>query len=39
MVSYIERGMRKPTADTLWRISDVLGLDLWRILKAVDKDS
>ena len=39
MVSYIERGMRKPTVDTLWRITDVLGLDLWRVLRTVEKDA
>lgn len=34
MVSYVERGMRTPTIDTLLRVSTVLGVPLWRILKA-----
>ena len=28
MVSYLERGMRNPSLDTLIRVCDVLGLDL-----------
>jgi len=34
MISYIERGMRSPTLDTLLRISAVLRVDLWKITKA-----
>lgn len=33
MISYVERGMRSPTLDTLLRISTVLDVDLWKILK------
>jgi len=33
MISYVERGMRNPTLDTLLRISKVLKLDLWKILR------
>ena len=33
MVSYIERGMRNPTLDTLLRIAAVLDVDLWRVIK------
>jgi transcriptional regulator with XRE-family HTH domain len=34
MVSYVERGMRHPTLDTLLRIADALDVDLWRVLKS-----
>lgn len=34
MVSYVERGIRKPSVDTLVRIAHVLELDLGRILDA-----
>jgi transcriptional regulator with XRE-family HTH domain len=34
MISYVERGMRSPTLDTLFRIAAVLDVDLWRIIKA-----
>ena len=38
MVSLIEREMRKPTLDVFLRISEALGVDLWKILKsATDK--
>ena len=33
MISYVERGMRKPTLDTLLRIAGVLDVDLWKIVK------
>ena len=33
MVSYVERGMRNPTLDTLLRMATVLNLDLWRLIK------
>jgi transcriptional regulator with XRE-family HTH domain len=33
MISYVERGMRSPTLDTLLRISAVLDVDLWNIIK------
>ena len=33
MVSYVERGMRHPTLDTLLRITEALDLDLWRLIK------
>jgi transcriptional regulator with XRE-family HTH domain len=34
MVSLIEREMRKPTLDVFLRISEALGVDLWKILKS-----
>jgi transcriptional regulator with XRE-family HTH domain len=34
MISYVERGMRKPTLDTLLRIAGVLKVDLWKILRS-----
>jgi transcriptional regulator with XRE-family HTH domain len=33
MVSYVERGMRHPTLDTLLRIANALDVDLWRLIK------
>lgn len=33
MVSYIERGMRNPTLDTLLRIAIALDVDLWKMLR------
>lgn len=33
MVSYVEREMRAPTLETLLRLTDALGTDLWKILK------
>jgi len=33
MVSYVERGMRNPTLDTLLRIAEALNLDLWKLIK------
>ncbi|HAK06174.1 MAG TPA: XRE family transcriptional regulator [Spartobacteria bacterium] len=33
MVSYVERGMRNPTLDTLLRIAGALNVDLWRLIK------
>lgn len=37
MISYVERGMRSPTLDTLLRIAAVLNVDLWRIIKAASE--
>jgi len=37
MISYVERGMRSPTLDTLLRIARVLDVDLWQILKGASK--
>lgn len=37
MVSYVERGMRSPTLDTLLRISQALGIELWQVLKEASK--
>lgn len=34
MVSLIERELRKPTLDVFLRISEALGVDLWKILKS-----
>ena len=33
MVSYVERGMRNPTLDTLVRIANALDVDLWKLIK------
>ena len=33
MVSYVERGMRNPTLDTLLRMAEALKLDLWKTIK------
>ncbi len=37
MISYVERGMRSPTLDTLLRIARVLDVELWQILKDSSK--
>ncbi len=37
MVSYVERGIRKPTLDTIFRMSLALEVDLGRIIKSVSK--
>ena len=37
MISYVERGMRSPTLDTLLRIAAVLRVDLWRIIREASK--
>jgi transcriptional regulator with XRE-family HTH domain len=33
MVSYVERGMRNPTLDTLLRMANALNVDLWKLIK------
>jgi transcriptional regulator with XRE-family HTH domain len=33
MISYVERGLRNPTLDTLLRIAIALDVDLWKLLK------
>jgi transcriptional regulator with XRE-family HTH domain len=37
MVSYVERGMRIPTLDTLLRISGVLKVPLWSVIKKAEQ--
>jgi len=37
MISYVERGMRNPTLDTLLRIAIALDIDLWKLLKQASK--
>jgi XRE family transcriptional regulator of biofilm formation len=37
MISYVERGMRSPTLDTLLRMAGVLKVDLWMILQSASK--
>jgi len=37
MVSYVEREMRAPTLDTLLRIADALGIELWRVIRDASK--
>ena len=37
MVSYVERGIRNPTLDTLLRIAIALDVDLWELLKKASK--
>jgi transcriptional regulator with XRE-family HTH domain len=39
MISYVERGMRNPTLDTLLRIAYVLQVDLWRVIKMATEQS
>lgn len=33
MVSYVERGMRRPTLETVLRMADALGVDLAELLR------
>lgn len=37
-VSYVERGMRNPTLDTLLRIAEALELDLGRTITGASRD-
>jgi transcriptional regulator with XRE-family HTH domain len=39
MVSYVERGIRNPTLDTLLRIAGALNVDLARLIKQASKAS
>ena len=39
MVSRVERELRKPTLDTLLRITGALGIELWPLIKQAEKDS
>jgi transcriptional regulator with XRE-family HTH domain len=36
MVSYVERGMRIPTIDTLVRLTNALDLDLWKVIRTAE---
>jgi len=36
MISYVERGLRSPTLDTLLRMTQALELDLWRFIKQAE---
>jgi len=33
MISFVERELRKPTLDTLLRMSEALDIDLWKVLR------
>jgi transcriptional regulator with XRE-family HTH domain len=37
MVSYVERGMRNPTLETLLRITDALDMDLAKVIARASK--
>lgn len=37
MVSYVERGMRNPTLETLLRMTDALGTDLALVIQKASK--
>lgn len=37
MVSYVERGIRKPTLDTVFRMSVALDVDLGQVIEAAAK--
>jgi transcriptional regulator with XRE-family HTH domain len=39
MISYVERGLRNPTLDTLLRIAAALDVDLSRLIKRASKMS
>jgi transcriptional regulator with XRE-family HTH domain len=36
MISRVERGLRRPTLDTLLRIAGAMKLDLWPLLKKAE---
>lgn len=38
MISYVERGMRNPTLDTLLRLAEALGLDLGSLIKLATEE-
>jgi transcriptional regulator with XRE-family HTH domain len=37
MISYVERGLRNPTLETLLRITDALGVDLAKVITRASK--
>jgi transcriptional regulator with XRE-family HTH domain len=37
MISYVERGLRNPTLDTLLRMADVLEIDLSEIIRRASR--
>ena len=39
MVSYVERGMRNPTLDTMLRITDALGIKLADVIERAGRAS
>ena len=39
MISFVERGLRKPTMDTLLRISEALDVELWKVLKKATEET
>lgn len=39
MISRVERGLRKPTLDTLLRISEAMKTSLWPLLRKAEADA
>lgn len=39
MISRVERGLRKPTLDTLLRISEAMETSLWPLLRKAEADA
>ena len=39
MISRVERELRKPTLDTLLRITGAMGIELWPLVKRAEKAS
>jgi predicted transcriptional regulator len=37
MISFVERGLRSPTLDTLLRIAEALDVELWQVLRQAAK--
>ena len=37
MISRVERGLRRPTLDTLLRIADAIKIELWPLIKKAEK--
>lgn len=36
MISRVERELRKPTLDTVLRITEAMGIDLWPLIKKAE---
>ena len=37
MISRVERELRRPTLDTLLRITEAMGIELWPLIKQAEK--
>ncbi len=39
MISRVERELRRPTLDTLFRLSEAMDVELWPLIKKAEKES